>query len=321
MDADLDLHSIRIVRAIAETGTITGAARQLGFSQPAISQHLQRAESRQGVALVTRVGRGIRLTEAGQLLARHAVSVFSALDAASGELAELAGMNTGTARIAAFPTAASTIVPRMLAMLAHDQPGIAVSSVEAEPPEALQLLRDGAIDLAVTFRYPGDRDDPHRDRMTGLVVTPMFSEDVVLVLPESHAEATRARVDVARLADDRWIAGCPLCRGHLLAVCESAGFAPTVDHETDNALAVLQLVANGLGVALLPRLAIAMAGTPRGVVVRSLGDASIRTIHLVHHVESTRVPALAATAAAALHLDGADWGLTRSPVTRSARNH
>src|ERR1700709_1177073 len=148
MDADLDLHSIRIVRAIAETGSITAAARELGFSQPAISQHLQRTEARLGVPLVIRAGRGIRLTEAGQLLARHAVTIASALDAASGDLAELAGMRTGTASIAALATAPSTIIPRLLRTMAERHPGILLTYVEAEPPEALAMLRDGSIDLA-----------------------------------------------------------------------------------------------------------------------------------------------------------------------------
>ncbi|HEY5229452.1 MAG TPA: LysR family transcriptional regulator, partial [Galbitalea sp.] len=199
MDTDLDLHSIRIVRAIAETGTITGAARELGFSQPAISQHLQRTEARLGVPLVIRSGRSIRLTEAGQLLARHAVAISSAMDAAAGDLAELAGMRTGTARIAAFPTASSTIIPRLLRAMAEKHHGIAVTYVEAEPPEALAMLREGSIDLAITFSYPGDRADPHRDIAAGLSLTPLFTEEVVLALPQAHPQAAFHDVDVRLL--------------------------------------------------------------------------------------------------------------------------
>jgi molybdate transport repressor ModE-like protein len=158
----LDLQSVRIVRAIAETGSITGAARALGYSQPAISQHLQRTEARLGLALVARVGRSVRLTEAGTVLARHALTITSAFDAAEGDLADLAGLRTGTVRLAAFPTASSTIVPRLLAALAAGHPGITVTYIEAQPPEAVQLLRDGGVDLAITFSYPGDRADPHR---------------------------------------------------------------------------------------------------------------------------------------------------------------
>jgi molybdate transport repressor ModE-like protein len=312
MDAELDLHSIRIVRAIAETGTITGAARQLGFSQPAISQHLQRTEARLGVPLVIRAGRSIRLTEAGALLARHAVAISSALDAAAGDLAELAGMRTGTARIASFPTASSTIIPRLLRAMAEKHPGIVVTYVEAEPPEALAMLREGSIDLAITFSYPGDRADPHRDIAAGLAITPLFTEEMLLALPESHAQASNSDVDVRALLSERWIAGCPLCRGHLLAVCETAGFDPVIDYETDNAVAVLHLVASRLGVALLPRLALATASVPAGAAIRATSPVSMRSIQLVRHADATRVPSLAATIAAVRSLAGDDWGLQRA---------
>jgi DNA-binding transcriptional LysR family regulator len=319
MDADLDLHSIRIVRAIAETGTITGAARQLGFSQPAISQHLQRTEARLGVSLVMRSGRSIRLTEAGQLLAHHAVAISGALDAAAGDLAELAGMRTGTARIAAFPTASSTIVPRLLRTMVERHAGIVVTYVEAEPPEALAMLREGSIDLAITFSYPGDRADPHRDIAAGLALTPLFTEEMVLALPASHPQSAAHSVDVRELTSDRWIAGCPLCRGHLLAVCDTAGFDPVIDYETDNAVAVLNLVASGLGVALLPRLALATASVPPGAAIRATAPSSMRSIQLVHHADAKRVPSLAATIGVVRALPGDDWGLTRAGQTAQPR--
>ncbi|NEM89861.1 LysR family transcriptional regulator [Galbitalea soli] len=316
-ELDLDLHSLRIVRAISDTGTITGAARVLGFSQPAISQHLQRAEARLGVPLVIRAGRGIRLTEAGQLLARHAVTISSALDAAAGDLAELAGMRTGTARIAGFPTASSTIIPRLLHTMASQHPGIVVTYIEAEPPEAIGMLGEGAVDLAITFSYPGDRADPHRDVASGLHLTPLFTEEVVLALPARHPLAVEEAVDVSLLDRERWIAGCPLCRGHLLAVCEAAGFDPVIDYETDNAVAVLNLVAADVGVALLPRLALATAAVPPGAAIRATAPVSTRDIQLVSHAGAVRVPSLAATIAAIRAVPGADWGLT--PVGAVAR--
>jgi DNA-binding transcriptional LysR family regulator len=319
MEVELDLHTIRIVRAIADTGTITGAAALLGFSQPAVSQHLQRTEARLGMPLVIRSGRSIRLTEAGSLLARHALAISSAMDAASGELAELSGMRMGSVRIAAFPTASSTIMPRLLSAMAERHPGIVLSYVEAEPPEALAMLRDGSVDLAVTFSYPGDRADPHRDLAAGLALTTLFTEDMLLVLPADHAAAvaspdTDAAVDVRQLAGEHWIAGCPLCRGHLLAVCEAAGFEPAIDYETDNAVAVLHLVAARLGVAMLPRLALATVTAPAGAVIRAASPPSTRSIQLVHHADAARVPSLAATIAAMRDVHGDDWGLTRAAV-------
>jgi len=309
MDGELDLHTIRIVRAIADSGTITGAAAQLGFSQPAISQHLQRAEARLGMPLVIRSGRSIRLTEAGTRLAAHAILISSALDAASEDLAELVGTRGGSARIAAFPTASSTIMPRLLSSMAELHPGIVLSYVEAEPPEALAMLRDGTVDLAITFSYPGDRADPHRDLAAGLALIPLFTEDMLLVLPADHRDAATAEVDVRALSGEHWIAGCPLCRGHLLAVCEAAGFEPAIDYETDNAVAVLHLVAGRLGVALLPRLALATATAPAGAVIRAASPESRRSIQLVHHADAGRVPSLAATISAARAVRGDDWGI------------
>lgn len=311
MDANLDLHSIRIVRAIAEHGTISAAARALGYSQPAISQHLRRSEARLGTPLVIRSGRGVRLSEAGQVVARHAVAITSALDAASGDLAELVGLAAGTVRVAAFPTASSTLVPRLLASMRQRHPGITVGYVEAEPPEAIAMLRDGAVDLAITFAYPGDRSDPHRPADVSLESVPLFTEPVVLALPDRHALADRQQVALADLADERWIAGCPLCRGHLLAACEAVGVTPNIELETDNAIAVLTLVAAGLGVALLPQLALATAPVPPGATVRSTTPSSDRSIQLVVQNGSRRVPSIAATIELLEQVDGADWGLAR----------
>lgn len=311
MEPDIDLHSLRIVRAIAEHGTISGAARALGYSQPAISQHLRRAESRIGAPLVLRAGRGVRLTEPGQVLARHALAITSAIDAAGGELADIVGQRAGAVRIAGFPTASSTIVPRVLSALADSHPGIRAGYVEAEPPEALAMLREGSVDLAITFRYPGDRDDPHRGDDRALEVRQLFTEPVVVALPAAHPLAAGAEVELARLAEENWIAGCPLCRGHLLAACEAVGMEPRIALETDNALAVLHLVASGLGVALLPQLALATAPVPEGTVVRPTSPSSDRGIGLVALSGAGRVPAIAAAIEAICRADGADWGLHR----------
>lgn len=310
IDPQLDLQSIRIVRAIADTGTITGAARMLGYSQPAVSQHLQRTEARLSLPLVTRVGRSVRLTEAGQVLARHALTIASALDAASGDLADLAGLRTGTVRLAAFPTASSTIVPRLLAAMVRKHPGIQVNYIEAQPPEAVAMLREGSIDLAITFSYPGDRFDPHRDSANGLGIETLFTEEIVVVLPADHPLANQTIIDVAALADERWIAGCPRCRGHLLAMCELAGFTPAIAFETDNASAVLNMVASGLGVAMLPRLALATATLPAGAAIRPHTPPSIRSIHLLANDGARRVPSLAATSSLLHKLKGGDWGLS-----------
>lgn len=287
---ELDVQTLRIVRAIADTGSITGAAATLGFSQPAISQHLRRLEARLGVAIVERVGRSIRLTEAGRVLARHAPAVTLAVDAAAEELAQLRGLRTGVVRLVAFPSASPVVVPRLIAALAAAHPGLSVTYLEAEPPEAVEAVREDRADIALTFSYPGDRDDPHRTSARGLTVRSAGRDDLMLVLPAGHA-AVR---DVGELSGETWIAGCPRCRGHLLELCGRAGFTPRIGYETDNYVAVEGLVAQGIGVATLPRMALESFPLLPGIVTAQLPAAEARRLHVVTAQGAERVPSLAA---------------------------
>ncbi len=290
----LDAGSLLVVGAIAATGSITAAAHQLGSSQPAVSQHLRRLEQRLGMPVVERVGRGVRLTDAGRILAEHAEAVDRALRAATEEVAALAGLRSGRVRLVAFPSASSMLVPRLLARVSDEVPGLGVSFVEAEPPEAVAAVRAGEADVAITFSYPGDPDDPHRASAAGLQVHRLGSDPMRLVLPIDHPRAADEQVDLAALAGERWIAGCPRCRGHLLGLCRSSGFEPDIAHETDNAIAVTALVAAGLGVALLPSLALSAARLPEGVVVRPTRNGDDRALHLVSAAHADRIPAVAA---------------------------
>lgn len=307
---DLDSHSLRVVRAIADLGSITGAAESLGYSQPAISQHLRRLEARVGMPLVARSGRGVRLTEAGRVLARHAQTVVTALEAAAGELADLRGLRTGRVRLAGFPSASSSLVPRLLSTMEAAHPGVRITYLEAEPPEAVAAVREQTADLAITFSYPGDRVDPHRESARGLAVVPLWRDEMLVALRGDHPLAAAAAVDLADLADASWIGGCPRCRGHLLELTDACGYEPRIAYETDNFLAVLRMVAEGVGVALLPVLAAGTAGAVDGVVLRPTANRDHRTINLVAAVGSDAVPAIAATADALLALDGAGWGLS-----------
>lgn len=294
-DLDFDVQALRVVKAIADEGSITGAAAALGYSQPAVSQQLKRLEQRLGVALVERVGRTVRLTEAGRILARHAPVVTTALDAAAGELAELRGLRAGRVRLVGFPSASPTVIPRLLAALARQHSGISVTYLEAEPPEAVEAVREDRADIALTFSYPGDRDDPHGSSARGLSVRTVGSDDLLAVLPVGHPAATQRGIDVSVLSGEKWIAGCPRCRGHLLELCARAGFEPHIAFETDNFVAVEGLVAQGIGVATLPRMAVASFPQLPGVVTLPLPPAEARTIHVVTAHGADRVPAIRAT--------------------------
>ncbi|WP_395246075.1 LysR family transcriptional regulator [Agromyces sp. MMS24-K17] len=293
----MDLQTARAVRAIAEHGTLTAAAAALGYSQPAISRRLARFEERTGVALVERVGRGIRLTESGRVLVRHAHAVTTALEAAAGELADLRGLRAGRVRLVAFPSASATLVPKLIAGLGRTHPGLEVTYVEAEPPEAVAAVRAHRADLAITFSYPGDRDDPHHASARGLDVRPYGDEPVRVVLPAGHTAAVSQVVALDDLAAEPWIAGCPRCRGHLLELAHGAGFAPRIAFETDNFVAVEGMVAAGLGVALLPALALAASPRHPGVVAMPTAGGDVRSLHLVTARGGARVPAIAAAIA------------------------
>jgi DNA-binding transcriptional LysR family regulator len=296
--ADLGAHDLRLMRAVADGGSITAAAVILGYSQPAVSQHIKRLESRVGLPLVERIGRRARLTDAGRLLAQHAPAVVTALEAVQEDLALLRGGGAGRVRLAGFPSASAAVMPRLLAQLGRTHPGLQVLYVEAEPPEAVAAVRDGRADLALTFSFPGDRDDPHGESARGLSLRVIGQEDLLLVLPDAHPAASHASVDLAGLAGESWIGGCPRCRGHLLELCGRAGFAPRIAFETDNFVAVEGLVAQGIGVATLPRMA--LEATPRraGVAIRPLPRGERRTLHLVSARGAERVPSVRAVAEA-----------------------
>ncbi|MGN8247345.1 LysR family transcriptional regulator [Cellulomonas soli] len=291
----LDVGALRMLRAIADAGTVTGAAARLGLSQPAVSQHVRRLERRLGTALLDRSGRSVRLTEAGAVLARHGATVTAALRAAEAEVASLTGLRSGRVRLVAFPSAAATLVPQALAALRREQPGLTVALDEAEPPQSLALLRTGGCDLALTFEYPGVDRDPTQDDRAGLVSTPLLDDPTYVALPAAHPAASAASLDLADLAGEPWIAGCPRCRGHLLADAAGRGFTPTVEHATDHYMAVLALVASGLGVALLPGLVRPTADRDPGVVLRPAVGLTGRTVHAVTTPDLLRVPAVAAT--------------------------
>ncbi len=243
------------------------------------------------------------------MLALHGRAVTTAFDAAAGALADLMGLHSGRARVIGFPTASSSIVPSLLAELGREHGGIAVSYHEDEPPEAVDAVRSGVADVAITFSYPGDRDDPHLDSAQGLTVTTLWADEMLLALPATHPAAQEERVSMESLRGETWIAGCPRCRGHLLEVAEAAGFAPSIAYETDNFGAVLGMVAAGIGVALVPQLALDSVKVPGGVALRPTARGDHRSIHIVTGFGAERVPAVKAVLSAASSLDGDRFGL------------
>lgn len=281
---------LRVFRAVATTGSFSAAARELGITQPAVSQQIRALEGAAHTPLLTRDGRTLRLTEAGEVLARHADGVLAALGAAEAEVSAIAGLRAGQVRLVSFPSGSSTLVPAALAALRARHPALRVSLSEAEPPRSEELVRAGACDVALAFRYPDARGE---EPWEGLEVRRLRSDLLVGVLPASHRHAGAAELPLRDLADEPWIAGCPRCREQLERVCAGEGFTPRVDLATDDYPAVVALVGAGLGVAVLPQLALEPV-RPRGVRVVPVTPPTRREIVALTLPGLAGVPAVAA---------------------------
>ncbi|MDQ2813905.1 MAG: LysR family transcriptional regulator [Actinomycetota bacterium] len=299
----LDVTRLRVLVAVARYGSVTAAARALNYAQPSVSHHLARLEAETGTKLIQRAGRGIRLTDAGRLLAERGAEVIGRLDAAESELAAFTGLRAGRLRLAAFPSALGTIVPAAAAMLRKHSESVDLRLTEAEPPEALRMLRAGYVDVALVFRYspeaPGaalhssmsqadDEDDANNSQ--GLREQLLLEDPVHLVTSVHDTEPPPA--DLTKYARHRWIAGCDRCRANLLKQCAMAGFTPKIAFTTDDYVAVQALVAADLGVSTLPALCLRAARHP-GIKVAPLPGAH-RYVYAVRYGDPPDPPAVQA---------------------------
>ena len=322
----IDSTELRILHALATTGSLTAAAASLSLSQPAVSQRIKRVEARLGVPLIERSGRGIRLTTAGTILADHGRTVVAEIDAAIAAIDDLRGERSGTLRLVGFPSASATLVPDLMRRLAEQAPDVSLQYREAEPPEATSMLRDGEVDCALIFDYAGAAELP-----AGSAFLPLWREEVRLVVSSERsaapaaaegasganeigdANATGQPGERARLEDfavDHWIAGCEKCRGHLLTAAGEAGFEPDIIQETDNVPAMLAMAAAGGAVALVPGLALAAARSlPEDAKALELDPPRHRTIGLVAMVTANESPQVRLAKRLFASVDGAKWGL------------
>ncbi|MEV6394148.1 LysR family transcriptional regulator [Streptomyces sp. NPDC051907] len=285
----IEARHLRVLRAVAATGSFSAAARELGCTQPAVSQQMKALEASAGTPLLVRTGREMRLTQAGEALVRHASGILAGLTAAEEEIAAIAGLRAGRVRLVSFPSGSSTLVPRALAALRAAHPGTRVSLVEAEPPRSVEMLREGDCDVALAFRYSATGTE-----WDDLVVRPLLTDRLVGLVPEGHRLAESDAVAIGDLAEESWIAGCPRCRRQLVEVCEEAGFTPRIDFATDDYPAVIGLVGAGLGVAVLPELALESV-RPKGSRTVTVEPAVQRQIVALTLPDLAQVPSVAAT--------------------------
>src|ERR671933_1825248 len=261
----LDVRRMRVLREVAVRGSFSGAAEALSFTQSAVSQQIAALEREAGTTLVQRSARGVRLTEAGEAVVRHAEAILARLAEAEAELEAIAGLRGGRLRLAAFESAAASLMPPAIAAFRAAHPGIELSLILAEPEDSAPLLKSGELDLALGF------DSRIRGEVDGIARQHLLSDPMFLVLPADHPLARKRNLRLADLADDPWIAGTSDCECNRLIgrACAVAGFEPRIAFETDDYTAMQGFVAAGVGVSLIAELR--LSSLRDDVVVRSLG--------------------------------------------------
>ncbi|MEU9591431.1 LysR family transcriptional regulator [Streptomyces sp. NPDC048219] len=249
----IDLRRLHVLRAVAHYGTVTAAARALHFTPSAASQQIRQLARDLDVVLLEPQGRGVRLTPAAESLLAHADAIQARWDEAELDLRAGEGMPAGPLRVTGFPVAVSVLLAPMAARLRERHPRLSPRIREAAVTESFDLLFEGESDLAVVESTP--HNPPSSDARFDQ--RPLLDDPFDLVVPEGHPLAGRGPVDLAEAAREPWIAPVPEspCRPHVMSACGAAGFTPDVVHHALDWNVTAHLVAHGLGVALIPRLA------------------------------------------------------------------
>jgi DNA-binding transcriptional LysR family regulator len=284
----LNVPRLRVLREVAQRGSFSAAADALSYTQSAVSQAVATLEAETGTTLLERDRRGVRPTAAGAALVAHADGILARLEAAEADLAALAGVHGGLLRMASFPTAGATLMPLAIATFRAAHPDVELTLAEGEPEEIAPRLRAGEFDLALLFEFHGTPGPLG----AGLRGTDILEDPMHVALPRGHRLAERPAVRLEDLRDEAWIqtsAPSP-CARHVLRSCHAAGFEPRVSFESDDYQTVQGLVAAGVGVALIPQLA--LPGARADIVVRALHPrAPVRRVTVAARRAAAMAPA------------------------------
>jgi DNA-binding transcriptional LysR family regulator len=282
----LDVRRMRVLREVAVRGSFSAAAEALSFTQSAVSQQIAALEREAGTTLVQRSARGVRLTEAGEAVVRHAEAIMARLAEAEAELEAIAGLRGGRLRMASFESAGSTLMPLAIAGFRAKHPAVELSLSLAEPEDCVPQLRSGELDLAIVF------ESAVVDQVDGIERVHLLEDPMYLALPSDHPLAHRRRLRLEDLAGEAWIAGAADCECNRLIsrACAMAGYQPRIAFQTDDYTAMQGFVAAGVGVSLIAELGLRTIRDD--IVVRDLGrDTPVRQIYAATLADGYRAPA------------------------------
>jgi DNA-binding transcriptional LysR family regulator len=265
----LDVRRLRVLKEVAEQGSFSAAAESLAYTQSAVSQQIAALERESGATLVDRGPRGIRLTDAGRALVTHAEDILSRLGAAEAELEAIAGLRGGRVRLSAFPTAGATLVPLAVKAFIARHPAVELQLHEREPEDGVAMLKSGELDIALSIGYEGA--GTVHNPTDGVEEIDLCEDPTYLAMPADHRFARKTRARLSDFADESWIhSACKgTCGAVALKALHNAGFEPTIVFETDDYNVAQGLVAAGMGVTLLPEMA--LQNLREDIVVRPLG--------------------------------------------------
>jgi DNA-binding transcriptional LysR family regulator len=281
---DIDPRLLLTFREIAHKGSLSAAARDLGWTQPALGQQMRKLEQAAGTRLLERSSRGIELTAAGRVLLKHADVIAGRLTLAEYDLRAAMQESAGVVRLAAFPSACAAVVAPVMVGLTRGAQPVEVRLQQLEPPEATAALLAGEVDAAIVFRYD---DVPEPELDPSLLSVSLGHDAMRAIVPEEHPLAERDVVDLSDLATSPWVSGCPRCRSHLLAAAARHGFRPDIRHSTDDYVVVQELVAAGGCVSLVPQFALDAHHRP-GVRVLSIARELGRNVEYLMQRSSAR---------------------------------
>ncbi|MFD4557637.1 LysR family transcriptional regulator [Streptomyces sp. NPDC058469] len=286
----LNLERLRTLDALARHGSVSGAAEGLHVTTSAVSQQMSKLEREVGQQLLAKNGRGVRLTDAGRLLAEHAGRILSQVELAQADLEAQRGQVVGELRLSAFPTAARGLFPAALAALRARHPALRVRSTEQEPESGIAGVVRGDLDLAVVLDWY-NKPMPLPD---GLVKAPILDDPADVAMPAAHPLAGRDEVDLGEFADDEWItwAEGEFCHEWLMFTLRSRGIEPIIGHRAAETHTQLGLVAAGLGVCIAPLLG--RNPMPAGVVTVPLKQRVRRHVYVVWRADADRRPSIRA---------------------------